>query len=160
MGILHLIFKIFFMAFLFVKQLFGSPMIQALCWTLLHSFWQGLLLAIVAGIVILLTRKSGPAVRYNLLSGLLFLFVLSAAVTFSVQLRSAGEPVSAAEAVYSGGNVEQGVTRGEMAAVSPTQGLSGISGKEQQFMNGLVKYFNDHAYLVVIIWFIIFSVRL
>ncbi|HVW62872.1 MAG TPA: hypothetical protein VHC48_22630 [Puia sp.] len=59
-------------------------MIQAICWTLIHSLWQGLLFAVGAGVVMLLTRRASAAVRYNLLYGLFFLFLAVCAGTLSL----------------------------------------------------------------------------
>ena len=70
------------MTFLFLSDWLDSGLVQALAWTLIHSLWQGLLLAGLAGIVILCTRKASTLLRYNLFIGFLFLFVIGSAFTF------------------------------------------------------------------------------
>src|SRR5579863_8809305 len=50
-------------------------MIQAICWVLVHSLWQGILLALAGGGVILCTKRSAPAMRYRLLCGLAVIFL-------------------------------------------------------------------------------------
>ena len=70
-----------------MKTSFWAPyipdsIVNAICWTLIHSLWVGMIIALLAGIVISLTRKSAAALRYRLLCGLLVLFVFSMAVTF------------------------------------------------------------------------------
>lgn len=70
------------MTFLFLSNWLDRGLVQALAWTLIHSLWQGLVLAGLAGIVIICTRKASALLRYNLFIGLLFLFVLSSAFTF------------------------------------------------------------------------------
>ena len=45
-------------------------MIQAICWVLVHSLWQGVVLALAGGGVILGTKRKAAAVRYRLLCGL------------------------------------------------------------------------------------------
>src|SRR5215469_6814484 len=67
-----------------------ETIIRALCWTLLHSLWQGLLFAGVAGVVLVLTRRSPAALRYNLLCGGLMLFLLVSGVTFYRELGPGG----------------------------------------------------------------------
>jgi bla regulator protein blaR1 len=62
--------------------------IHAICWTLIHSLWIGMTIALVAGLVITATRKSGAALRYNLLCGVLMLFTLSVWVTFFVEMQT------------------------------------------------------------------------
>ena len=41
------------MKMLFMNWLISDKIMQALCWTLLHSLWQGLLLAIIAALMIM-----------------------------------------------------------------------------------------------------------
>jgi bla regulator protein BlaR1 len=62
---------------------------RAVCWTLVHSLWQGMLAALLAGIVVLCTRKSRPAVRHHLFLAILMLFLAVSGVTFSWQFRQA-----------------------------------------------------------------------
>ncbi len=56
--------------------------VKAICWTLIHSLWIGMVIALLCGIVIGTTRKSAAALRYRLLCGLLVLFVCAMGVTF------------------------------------------------------------------------------
>jgi bla regulator protein BlaR1 len=57
-------------------------MIQAICWVLVHSLWQGVLLSLVGGGVILCTKRSAAAMRYRLLCGLLGMFLAGMGLTF------------------------------------------------------------------------------
>ena len=74
------------MSLLTIQQSFNSELISALCRTLAHSLWQGLLLAIIAAIVMIASKRSGPVLRYNLLTVVALLFVAGAVITFLVQL--------------------------------------------------------------------------
>jgi hypothetical protein len=49
-----------------VKYFFTNETTHALFYMLVHSLWQGLLLALAAAVVLVLTKKSKPALRYNL----------------------------------------------------------------------------------------------
>ena len=62
-------------------------MIQAICWVLIHSLWQGLLFTIATGLVMLYTKRLAAATRYILLSGLFFLFLGVCICTFFWELR-------------------------------------------------------------------------
>lgn len=64
---------------------------QAICWVLIHSLWQGAVLAVAAGCVLAGTRQSAAAVRYRLLGGLLFLFLTACGLTFLYELYLAEE---------------------------------------------------------------------
>ncbi|RFM26988.1 M56 family metallopeptidase [Deminuibacter soli] len=76
-----------------MANLFTSPVLQewlrAFSCMLLHSLWQGLVLGIVTAIVILLTKQTRAAVRYNIVSSLLLLFPVVCAYTFWLSLNNA-----------------------------------------------------------------------
>ena len=59
---------------------------QAIFYTLLHSMWQGLLLALLTGLIIVSTRRRPASLRYNLLTGALFLFTALVVYTLIVEL--------------------------------------------------------------------------
>jgi bla regulator protein BlaR1 len=60
--------------------------INAICWTLIHSLWIGLAIALLSGLVITVTRKSSAVLRYNLLCGILVLFSLSVCLMFCLEM--------------------------------------------------------------------------
>jgi bla regulator protein BlaR1 len=133
-------------------QIVGESVVRALSWTLFHSLWQGLLLALLAGFVVMATKKSSPSVRYNILCVLFFAFLAGSFYTFMSLLdfsaqRSGGQPFFA----------------GQTSAQSDASGtlLNHVS-METSFRVWLGKclwYFNGHAYLFVTIWFVIFCAR-
>ncbi len=47
-----------------------------------HSLWIGAAAALLAAVVVVCTRRSRPEIRYNLLTGLLLLFIVGTAVAF------------------------------------------------------------------------------
>lgn len=65
-----------------LHQVIDQALIQRIGLTLLHSLWQGLLMALLAGCILLLTRKSNPNVRYRFFVGLLSLFAIGIGLTF------------------------------------------------------------------------------
>jgi bla regulator protein BlaR1 len=65
-------------------------MIQAICWVLVHSLWQGVLLALAGGGVMLCTKRSAAAVRYRLLCGLVGVFLGGMGGTFLYEWALAG----------------------------------------------------------------------
>ncbi|RRB04067.1 M56 family metallopeptidase [Larkinella rosea] len=66
-------------------HLMAQPWVQKIGLTLLHSLWQGLLLAVLAGLILALTRKAESRLRYWLFVGLLGLFALGIGVTLYLQ---------------------------------------------------------------------------
>jgi beta-lactamase regulating signal transducer with metallopeptidase domain len=129
-----------------IEHLFTKEIIQALTWTFVHSLWQGLVLAIITGLVLVLTKKSTPHLRYNLLIGLFLVFVVTVGFTFSSLLHSATAASGAAGAAFTG------VTTGATGNVGAGNTLQNAS---QKFMD----YCNANGPLIITIWFIIFSAR-
>ena len=132
--------------------LFSSPatnnFITAFSWTLIHSLWQALVVAIAGALIMMLTRRSTSRFRYNLLSCLFLLLlasfvgtfiweysVVSSAVTTQVAL-----PVAASSAIA-------------MPAID-----SGAA-KSFQLMNEISAFLTSHAFLIAIAWFLIFAVK-
>ena len=140
---------------LFVQSIFGQEILRALCWTLLHSCWQGLLLAMLTGLLILLTRRSKPALRYNLLAGTFVLFFLTTCLTFVWQLRSGpggGDTI-----------IPAGISPRPIAspfAETPLVNNLFKADLRGQWTDGAVNYLNEHAALIVAVWFLVFMVRL
>ena len=68
------------MAFITLNTVLTDRFVVALCNTLVHSLWQGILLAAITGLIIIFTRKASSAARYNLLIATLVLFTIGIAV--------------------------------------------------------------------------------
>jgi bla regulator protein blaR1 len=115
---------------------------QALCLTLVHSLWQGFLAAVAAGIIILSTRKSRAAVRYNLLTADLVLFLLVAGFTFFHELGGGSGPVT--------GRIFAEEETGILSVLQQpaSTGAASSPGIVEQFET----FLQTHASTVVIIW--------
>ena len=66
----------------FLPGIFKNEHIQVICWTLIHSFWIGLITAVLAGAILVFTQKSSSQLRYRLLCGCLIIFVLITGFVF------------------------------------------------------------------------------
>ncbi|WP_298739781.1 M56 family metallopeptidase [uncultured Chitinophaga sp.] len=136
-------------------QLLSNDIIRAIGWTLIHSLWQGLVLALVAGILILFTRKSRPALRYNIFTLLFFLLTGSALLTFFYELR---QPTG--HAVMTGGStVEINAAATTLPDATPVLVASAAT-PQPDFSRRFAAYFNEHAPLLVMLWFIVFVARM
>jgi bla regulator protein BlaR1 len=111
-------------------------MIQAICWVLIHSIWQGLLFTVITGLVMMVTRKASAACRYNCLSVLLLLFLLICGVTFLREWNI-------------GGKSSLG-----LSYAAPFAGKS-----VSRFMGIMNQWLSDHAPLIVIIWSLLFIAK-
>jgi len=119
--------------------------IQAFSWTLLHSLWQGLLLAVLTGLVLTFAKRSAAAVRYNLVLLQFALFILACGGTFAWEwLKTPHQNVV---------HLAAGAVKGASLPLS----LNADS--IRQFARMCIGYFTANAPVVVLLWFILFVFR-
>jgi len=135
-------------------NLIPENILRAVCWTLLHSLWQGLVLAVVAGMVMVLSKRAGATLRYNLLCCLMILFVAVSGYTFYRQLHT---PVTDSPSITNPLTIAAKRTMEEKAPQTANPETGG--GALRDNISSFVEYFNAHASLVVVTWFIIFLAR-
>jgi len=123
----------------------AQRIIQAFSWMLIHSLWQGLLLAVVTAVVLIATKKSGARLRYNLVAMQLLLFVAACCCTF----------------VWEWYQVPA-------KAIGPLAGTIGNEATQwfhldaesiRQFAQTCISYFTANAPMVVLLWSILFVFR-
>jgi len=116
-----------------------EALLKALCWTFIHSLWQGLGYALLAGVLLLCTKRSTPVLRYNLLLLTLLLFVITTGITFYLKL-----PSTSGQA-------------GWVPMLSDHYTPTTLAGKFtwQQFAT----YCDANAPLLVLLWFIVFIAK-
>jgi bla regulator protein blaR1 len=134
----------------FMDILLTDAVAKAVCWTLVHSLWQGLLAALVAGAVILTTRKSAAVLRYNLLTADLVLFLAAAVGTFSHEL-----------------GVDEGAEPARVVVVDGVRDAAGGLVVHARYDMGAPSmlertgvFLNEHAGLVVMLWMVCLLVQL
>src|SRR5687768_13278988 len=71
-----------------VTAWFPDDILQAICRTFLHSLWQGIPAALLAGLVLLLTKRSRASLRYNLLGAVLLLSLAGTGLTFYLEMQA------------------------------------------------------------------------
>lgn len=129
-----------------VTGVFSNTIISALCGMIIHSLWQGGLLATCVGLVLILSRNKSSAYRYNLLLASLLLFSLTALFTFIHSLVHLTSPA----AIYTTG---QGNTTPFITGAEPTQIM------RLSFMDKALGYLNANSIFIVCIWFIVVCLR-
>ena len=135
-----------------LQEIQGTPLLRAMSWTLIHSLWEGLLFALVAGIIIIATKRSSSSLRYNLLACLFFLFLFFASYTFIREWK----PDIKTQGAYRTGYTVQ--TEQQQAPRFTNDDLSTLS-NARHYIHVFVNYFNENASLVVMVWFIVFCAR-
>lgn len=118
-----------------------EKLLQAFTWMLVHSLWQGLLLALMSGCMMLIMRKSAPDKRYTALVSLLVGYLLGCAATFVYMWDQVAATAGAAD------------TAG-LLTFSAWEGFNLVN-----IFRRLGEYCTDHALLITAIWFVIFAFR-
>lgn len=112
--------------------------LQAICRTFLHSIWQGMIAAALAGIILWGTRHSSARTRYNLLGFLLLLSLLTSGITFYTELGD----TAAAIANIPGNDIDA-------ATVVLPQHPGQL----------IIQYMDQHAPWFMMLWALIFLVK-
>ena len=128
-----------------LEQFLSESHVKAIAAMLFHSLWQGLLLAIAAAAVLLLTKKASAVLRYNLLVTLLFLF--------------------AAGSVYTCWSYLQGVTENIPVAATYAAELNELQAANKTFssrdiVTNTINLFHSHAPIIVFSWLLLIFIRL
>jgi len=133
-------------------SILGGQLIKALGNTLMHSLWQGVLLAVAGGLIISVTRKQTAALRYNLLLAAMLLFTYGVIVTFLGQL----QPVQGGETATHIAGAKPAVS----LAASPQPQITDVHDEAKQSLaNIALVYFNRYCNSIVMIWFLIICIK-
>jgi len=132
-----------------------QEVIHAICWTLIHSLWLGVLAAMLAGIVIVCTRRSPVVIRYRLLTMDLVLFVLAVGITGSQMLVPI--PVKQTRIAESKSSNFVQPFADQQASTDPQ-----VPADYHPWVNyrPVVNYLNQHAFIIVDIWLICLFIQL
>jgi beta-lactamase regulating signal transducer with metallopeptidase domain len=123
----------------------AQRIIQAFSWMLIHSLWQGLLLAVATAVVLIATRKSGARLRFNLVAVQFLLFIGACCCTFVWEWYLA-----------------------PAKAIAPMAGTIGNEASQwfhldaesiRRFAQICISYFTANAPMVVLLWSVLFVFR-
>lgn len=121
----------------------SDTLLKAISWTLVHTIWQGFILAFLAGIVILTTKKATSVLRYNLLSCLFLIFTVVVGLTFNYEY---------------GNENEESVTSFNFEHLKSVWTIENESASNN-FSTLVIDFLNANANVIVLIWFIIFCIK-
>jgi bla regulator protein BlaR1 len=114
---------------------------------LADSLWIGALMALVAGIIITLTKKHGPQLRYQLLTGLLALFVLSMAFVFYTAFVSDTHATADSNKTMI------------VAITSTSMQANSVQPEQKNVFDSLISFIQANADVIVSIWFMVIIFR-
>jgi bla regulator protein BlaR1 len=142
------------MSLAILYQNFTDQLMGALCNMLIHSLWQGLILAAVAGLIVVCTKKASPTLRYNLLVGALLLFVTGSVITFVTQFNLAGKQVGGAQVTQLNNQPAPG-----NAQVIPVVNIAPVKTELTTITATIYHYINTYHNTIVLIWFLIICAK-
>lgn len=129
------------------SNLFNITGMDAVFVMLVDSLWIGALAALLAGIIITLTKKHGPQLRYQLLKGLLALFVLSMAFIFYAAFNNETDVVA-------------DNNKATIAAVTSTTFQSRtIQPQQKNVVDAFISFVQANAGIIVSIWLMVIIFR-
>lgn len=70
---------------IFAASIFSERLLKTISWTLVHSLWQGLAMALLTAFILLATQRQKAVLRYNLLAALMLVFVAGTMATAIVE---------------------------------------------------------------------------
>ncbi len=119
-------------------------LLQAFSWMLIHSLWQGLLLAVVTAILLQTAKKAKAQLRYTIVFIQFLLFILASTWTFIHVLSGPSESM-----MPLAGAIGQ----------NASQLLNLDAVNVRLFADNCAAYISDHAPLLVLIWATFFIFR-
>ena len=122
--------------------------VSAICWTLIHSLWIGLIIALLCGIVVATTRKSAAALRYRLLCGLLVLFVGAIGVTYYLEASSAPAHHIAEHSQNILINAPANVVANPI-----------VIAQNQTFFDNVKAFLNQNVNIIFLVWLLFFVLK-
>jgi bla regulator protein BlaR1 len=118
--------------------------------TLFHSLWLGLVLSLLVAIIVFFTRKSTAALRYNLLTACMFLFVAVITFVFYKELGVSSKNISISVIQN---QIIQGEEQVHVSSISNAQAYLSVG------LNKILKTWNDYTAQIVLVWFLIICAR-
>ncbi len=140
-----------------ITRFLSQELVNAIGWTIVHSIWQGSLIAIGTGLLLWILHSKSSKLRYLVTASSLFLVLLLAIATF-VYLYQRQMPASTVLTVPSEAPVTHSISVNNQPVVLDIN-LPAASG----FWENLTYYFNQNLPLVVVGWMmgvVLFSLRL
>ncbi len=135
----------------FITQFFSDTVLYALGWTVVHSLWQGTLLAVLLSILMMVLEKRSARLRYEVACGAMFTMLMMALATFIIYLDQDPNTVEVTVALM-GGNSNASLTI-----------INGETNFLQSNFQTVIAFFDAQLPLIVNVWligFLFFAFRM
>jgi beta-lactamase regulating signal transducer with metallopeptidase domain len=122
-----------------------GQLLQAFSWMLIHSLWQGVLLAVSTAAILQVTKRATSVLRYNIVFAHFIVFILACTLTFAREMN--GNPSQAI--------MPLATTLGHNASTLLNVDVAGL----QLWAANCAGYISAYAHLLVLLWALCFSFR-
>jgi beta-lactamase regulating signal transducer with metallopeptidase domain len=135
-----------------LQAIFSTELIEALGWTIVHSLWQGTVVALGLSILLLIMRKNSAQVRYFLSFIALIIVLVWSSVTFVHSYNYAHEKQEIKEKIAANPDYVKTLLTG-----NESEKQAGLKEKQETINIRLIKvrsYFLRHFNLICTFWLI------
>ncbi|MVM33520.1 hypothetical protein GO755_26015 [Spirosoma sp. HMF4905] len=135
----------------FLTHWISGALLNAICWTLIHSLWIGFLIAVLTGGVIIGTQKASSRLRYQLLCSCLLLFAGTMSFVFYQELTTYHSGQSA--------NYTPTVLTPDFTAALAKDSSTGTITEDSPILSQLTAFINQQAGWIFAIWLLFFIIK-
>jgi len=135
----------------FITQFFSDTVLYALGWTVIHSLWQGTLIAVFLSIIMMALEKRSARLRYEVACGALFTMLMMALTTFIIYLDQ-GLDIMKVTVTLTSNSLDSSLTIHQVE-----------SNFLQVTFQSIITFFDDQLPLIVNVWligFLFFAFRM
>ena len=137
----------------FADTLFGRIITESLGWFIVHSLWQGMLIAVLLFVTLLIFRRWSAQMRYYVSFLALLLMVVSSALTFKKSFNYANEKIELKESILNDPNYLVNYIKENKNAIARKSSF--ISNESFNFKRTLLRAeIQKHFPWIVSIWII------
>lgn len=122
-----------------IQEIIPTEIVQTIGWTLLHSLWQGMVIAIILAIVLYVFRKKSSQLRYALSIGAMLLLVITVSLTYLVEYQSIIQVGQDLNLTHFNDEISEGLL------LTPIENT-------QTWFTIFSDYFNQNMPLMVMVW--------
>jgi bla regulator protein blaR1 len=122
----------------FLQNLLPENLTFALGWTVVHSLWQGIIVAALLAFILYFLRQKKAKTRYQVSVAALFLMFGISVFTF----------ISIVESINRGGQIDENMSQ-ILRGLSLSQSVD-----SQSFMQSVLQFFSQNLSFIVLIWLV------
>ncbi len=134
-----------------ISRELSDTLIESFSWTLVHSLWQGAIVAILAGIILMATKKASAAIRYNLILCLFAIFLLTTISTFIYEFNGSSSSEVTGKPTITYLSVLPHAAYSQINIIAPHN--------TNTLLNSINNFISQNSFLILILWLLFFIIK-